>query len=115
MAHRCSATGITYVKRRRGFFKGRRNFLSLLAFVGVPRFYFDVVDGAQVSEDLDGLEFPDLDTAITEAAQGARDLVAHAIMKNEDVSGLKFQIRDENGQTVATVPFRQTLPGQLRG
>ncbi len=81
----------------------------------MPRFYFDVVDGTQVSEDEIGLEFADLDTAIAEAAQGARDLVAHGIMKNEDLSGRAFQIRDEDGQTVATVPFRDTLPGRLRG
>jgi hypothetical protein len=36
-------------------------------------------------------------------------------MKNEDVSGQAFRIRDDTGQTVATVPFRDCLPGQLRG
>jgi hypothetical protein len=86
-----------------------------LSFVGVPRFFLDVVDDTQVTEDPDGLEFADLDTAIAEAAQGARDIVAHGIMKNEDVSGQRFRIRDDTGQTVATVPFRESLPGQLRG
>ena len=81
----------------------------------MPRFHFDLLDGAQVTEDPDGLEFADLDTAIAEAAQGARDIVAHGIMWNEDVSGQKFRIRDETGQAVATVPFRECLPGWLRG
>ena len=36
-------------------------------------------------------------------------------MQNEDMSGQVFRIRDGDGETVATVPFRETLPGKLRG
>ncbi len=81
----------------------------------MPRFYLDVLDGDQVIEDPNGIDFADLDTALAEAAQGARDLVAEGIMRNEDVSGQVFRIRDGKGATVATVPFRDTLPGRLRG
>jgi hypothetical protein len=80
----------------------------------MPRFFFDVVDGSEVTSDQEGVEFADLEAARTEAVQGARDLVAHGIMRNEDVSGQSFSIRDEKGQTVALVPFRDTLPGTLR-
>ena len=86
-----------------------------MLFVGVPRFYLDVLDGERTIEDPEGIDFADLDTAIAEAAAGARDLVAHGIMQNEDVSGQSFLIRDNHGETVATVPFRATLPGRLRG
>ena len=81
----------------------------------MPRFYLDVPDGDRVVEDLDGIDFADLDTAIAEAVAGARDLVAHGIMQNEDVSGQSFLIRDGQGETVASMPFRETLPGRLRG
>ena len=81
----------------------------------MPRFYLDVLDGDQVTEDLEGIDFADLQTAVAEAVAGARDLVAHGIMQNEDVSGHSFIIRDTHGGTVATVPFRDTLPGRLRG
>jgi len=64
---------------------------------------------------LEGIEFADLDTAIVEAVRGARDLVASGIRQNEDVSGQSFIIRDGNGMVAATVPFRETLPGRLRG
>src|SRR4051794_9068741 len=40
----------------------------------------------------------------TVAVAGVRDLVAHGIMQNEDVSGQSFFIRDNHGATVATVP-----------
>jgi hypothetical protein len=52
-------------------------FLATSLLSGVPRFFLDAVDGAQVIEDPDGLEFADLETAIAEAIEGARDLVAH--------------------------------------
>jgi hypothetical protein len=81
----------------------------------VPRFYLDVLDGDQVIEDPDGMDFANLEAAISEATAGARDLVAHGIMQNEDVSGQVFRIRDHHGETVAAVPFRDTLPGRLRG
>ncbi len=80
----------------------------------MPRFFFDVVDGAEVAEDMEGVDFADPETAIAEAVQGARDLVAHGIMRNEDLSGQAFRIRNAGGQTVATVPFREALPGTLR-
>ena len=81
----------------------------------MPRFYLDVLDGDQVSTDLDGIDFADLDTAVAQAVQGAQDLVAEGITLNVDVSGHTFLIRDEQGETVATVPFRDVLPARLRG
>ena len=84
-------------------------------FLSVPRFYLDVLDGDQVIQDLEGIDFADRETAIAEAVAGARDLVAHGIMQNKDVSGQSFLIRDHHGATVATVPFRDTLPGRLKG
>jgi hypothetical protein len=79
----------------------------------MPRFFFDVVDGAEVSEDPNGLEYSDLEAALREAHQGARDLVAHGIMRNEDVSRQSFRIRAGDGSTVAILSFREALPGRL--
>jgi len=81
----------------------------------VPHFYLDVLDGDQVLPDQEGIDFADLQTALAEAAKGARDLVASGIRQNQDVSGQSFVIRDGHGEAVATVPFRATLPGSLRG
>jgi len=68
-----------------------------------------------VRQDLEGQDFADLDAARAEAVASAQYLVAHGILRNEDVSGRSFSIRDETKQTVATVPFRDTLPGTLSG
>src|SRR3982751_5000223 len=80
----------------------------------MQHFFLDVLNGSQVLEDPDGQNFLDLDAAITEAAASARDLVAYGLLQNQDVSDRSFLIRDENEQTVATVPFRDALPGKLR-
>src|SRR5215207_8159464 len=79
----------------------------------MPRFYLDILNGSQVLEDPDGQELADLDAAMTEAVASAQYLVAHGILRNEDVAGRSFLVRDENEQTVASVPFRSTLPGTL--
>src|SRR3954453_8367275 len=85
------------------------------AFGSVPRFYLDVLHGDQVIQDPEGIDFADRDTAVAETVRGARDLVASGIRRNEDVSGQSFLIRDGTGAVVATMPFRETLPGRLRG
>ena len=79
----------------------------------MPRFFLDVLNGHEVREDPEGQEFADLDAALAEAVTSAQYLVAHGILRNEDVSSRSFIIRDENDQAVATVPFRSTLPGTL--
>ena len=81
----------------------------------MPRFFFDVLHGRRVCEDPEGQNFIDLDAARAEAVASAQYLVAHGILRNEDVSDRSFLIRDEDEQTVATVPFRDSLPGTLSG
>jgi PAS domain-containing protein len=80
----------------------------------MPHFFLYVRHGHEVREDPEGQDFADLDAALAEAVASARYLVAHGILRNEDVSSRSFLIRDENKHTVATVPFRGSLPGVLR-
>jgi len=79
----------------------------------MSRFFFDVLDGREVRSDPEGQEFVDLPAARAEAVVSAQYLVAHGILRNQDVSARAFMIRSENNQAVATVPFRDTLPGTL--
>ena len=83
-----------------------------MAFPGVPRFYLDIVVEGVVVEDPDGVEFPDLDTALVEATLGARELVAHGIMRNEDVSGQSFVIRDGTGPLVVDAKVNPAVYGE---
>src|SRR4051812_24168188 len=79
----------------------------------MPRFYLDILNGGEVLEDPDGQAFADVQAARAEAAATARDLVAHGILRNQDLSGRSVLIRDDAGETVARVPFRSALPGTL--
>src|SRR5215207_1000831 len=81
----------------------------------MPRFFLHVLNERELREDPEGQEFADRDAAVAEAVASARDLVAYGIMQNEDASGRSFLIQDEDGETVATVPFRSALPGRLGG
>ena len=75
--------------------------------------FLDVLHGRRVCEDPEGQDFIDLDAARAEAVASAQCVVAHGILRNKDVSDRSFLIRDEDEQTVATVPFRDSLPGTL--
>jgi PAS domain S-box-containing protein len=79
----------------------------------MPCFYLDILNGDKVLEDPDGQELADLDAAMTEAIASAQYLVAHGILRNEDLSDRSILVRDDAGETVASVPFRSTLPGTL--
>ena len=81
----------------------------------MPRFYLDVLHGREVREDPEGQEFADLEGARAEAVASARYLVAHGILCDEDVSDRSFLIRAESEDVLLTVPFRDTLPGTLKG
>ena len=106
---------IRYNTEAQPFLYRTGTFSRAVRFQTVPHFYLDVLDGDQVLPDPEGIDFADRDTAVAEAVAGARDLVAHGIMQNQDLSGQSFLIRDGHGETVATVPFRETLPGRLKG
>jgi hypothetical protein len=94
---------------------GEGTFSRLYGFRPCPAFILTFSMVTRSSKTWRGIDFADRDTVLAEAVAGARDLIAHGIMQNEDVSGQVFRIRDGNGETVARVPFRDTLPGRLRG
>jgi hypothetical protein len=75
----------------------------------VPRFYFHIIDGETVITDPDGSELPDLATAHAEALQSARHLLADRIRAGEVLDGQKFEIRDDEGTLLATVPFTDAI------
>lgn len=77
----------------------------------MPVFYFHVRSEGSVLQDDEGIDLPDRDAAGTEAAASARDIVAERV-KSGKPFGLDdvFEITDESGQLVLTVPFREAVP-----
>ena len=76
-----------------------------LVFEGMPRFFLRVREGDQVTEDPDGSEFPDLRTARTEAVLASFEITAEDLRAGKTPGARRFEIRDEAGRMLLTVPF----------
>jgi hypothetical protein len=65
----------------------------------MPRYYFNVRQGDSFVPDLEGLEFPDLATALANGAVGIKEALSE-----ESLEGAIFEITDELGSVVLIVP-----------
>jgi len=68
----------------------------------MPRFYFDVREGARFAPDDEGLEFPDLDAAERNAAEAAAEISRDLLPKGE-ARDVTIEVRNEHRQRVLTV------------
>lgn len=75
----------------------------------MPRFFFHIRDGDVHEIDPQGLEFASLEHAVFDARKAAREILAEKLLANEHIDGQRFEITDENGTLVETVPFRSVL------
>jgi hypothetical protein len=76
------------------------------AYSPMPHFHFHVRDGADLLEDLEGAEFPNAEAAQADAAAAARGVLAERLKTGQPLDGLQFEICDEAGRLVATVPIQ---------
>ncbi len=75
----------------------------------MPRYFFHVRKPGGTVQDLEGIGLPSETAARTEAIKAARDIMAEHIHKGLDVSGWSFEIADEDGRHVTTVPFSEAI------
>jgi hypothetical protein len=68
----------------------------------VPRFYFDVREGAKLVPDEEGLEFDSLDAAEREAAESAAE-IGRDRLPTSDAREVTVEVRNEHRQRVLTV------------
>ena len=76
----------------------------------MSRFYLHQQFANGLIEDPDGTEAVDLTAAKHEAILAARQLLANAILTGVLPLGTAFQITDEAGRMLVTVPFSDALP-----
>ena len=76
----------------------------------MSRFYLNQEIPNGIIEDPDGTEAVDLTAARHEAILAARQLLANAILTGVAPLGSAFQITNEAGQILLSVPFRDALP-----
>ena len=75
----------------------------------MPRFFFHIRDGASLEIDPDGLEFPSVESAVSDAKMAAREILAEMLLTGERISGQRFEITAENGTVLRVVAFRSVL------
>ena len=81
----------------------------------MPQYYFHLRRDSQMTVDAEGQEFPDDDAARAEAAQAVHESLAEAIRsKHADVPETMV-VEDENAREVASVPFTDAVPAELKG
>ena len=68
----------------------------------MPRYYFDIREGARFTPGDEGLEFPDLKAAEQEAREAAASIAQHLLPKG-DLPEVTLELRNEHGQRVLTV------------
>ncbi len=68
----------------------------------MPLYRFHLRDAFGLVEDDEGLDLPDLTSALREALRSAREFSSDA----EPVSSMRFEIADEAGRVVLNVPLQ---------
>jgi hypothetical protein len=74
----------------------------------MPRYYFHVRDGDDLRKDPEGIELPDLEAARAKAVSLACASWSAAPPDREH-NDRTFEISDETGQRVLTVPFSEAF------
>jgi hypothetical protein len=75
----------------------------------MARFYFHIRRGEELVTDEEGVDLPDVEAARREGLLAAREILAEMVLHNEVVDGEEFQIANDQGVLVATIPFRSVI------
>lgn len=73
------------------------------------RYFFHMRSHDGDEPDDEGIEFDSLDLAVSEAEETAREMVAERVMHQERIDGTRFEIADDRGNVLATIPFRTVV------
>lgn len=75
----------------------------------MPKYFFHIRDGNNFEIDTVGTHFPTLELAVSDAKLAAREIIAEKLMAGDRLDGQCFEITDEAGRVVDTVPFRSVI------
>ena len=82
----------------------------------MPRFFFNVRDGADISRDHEGQELPDARAARREAISSGREMIGESLLHGGSLGHRQIEIADETGHVVDVVRTNDVLfkHGELR-
>jgi uncharacterized protein YuzE len=72
----------------------------------MPLYHFHVRNGERLTDDLQGLNLPNVDAAVTEARNAARDILIDFARDGKTIGIEQFDICDPAGRLMAIVKFR---------
>jgi hypothetical protein len=72
----------------------------------MPRYFFNVRDGGNVDEDLEGIDLEGLSAVENEAMTSAKEIIAEALLSGRPAPlGNSFEVLDEEGKLVLEFLF----------
>ncbi len=74
------------------------------------RYYLHMQRGSTLIEDHEGEEFANLEAAREAAIWAAREIMADRLRSGRPFGAQTFEIHDEAGRRVATMPFMDAIP-----
>ena len=82
----------------------------------MPRYFFHVRDGSEISCDPEGQLLPDLEAARREAVNSAREMIGERVLHGGAVNGRIIEITGEEGKVLAVINTGEVLvkEGQFR-
>lgn len=75
----------------------------------MARFYFHIRNHEEFVRDEEGVEMSNARAALEEAEDAAREILAEKVRKGEVIDGNRFEVHDELGTRLFTLPFRDVL------
>lgn len=75
----------------------------------MPRYFFNVRTNGDLEEDHDGSEFLTYELAYDEAVRSACEIVGELIISGRAVDSRTFEITDEAGEIVGSVPMKSVI------
>ena len=75
----------------------------------MPRYFFHVRNGFDLSEDEKGVELPSIMIGKREAEEAARDILGGKVRAGEVMDGQEFEIQDRWGNRLRKIPFRSIM------
>lgn len=75
----------------------------------MARFFFHIRNHHEFVRDREGVEMTSARAALHEAEDAAREILAEKVRKGEVIDGNEFEVHDELGTRLFTLPFRDVL------
>jgi hypothetical protein len=77
--------------------------------IAMPRYFFHIKDGDELTADYEGGDYSDLEEARHEAIEAAREIMSWAVRDGKRPNGQTFVISDEAGIIRLEFPFKDAF------